>query len=327
MNHLRRLTVSATVAAALLAGALTACSDHAETQTNTSASPGFPARVSTCGQDYTYDKAPSRVLLGAPGIIDTLDALGVADSAIGYSLGRYATDERTRFPSLTRTSEDYAPSREFLIGAQPDLYLSNDEQQLLGDGAASKSDLATIPANLYVLGNYCAGTPAPNKVDAVYADVTNLGKIFGVPDAAKELNARLAERVTKAAAGSTRNQKLTAAAIQVYDGKVYALGGSYYGAVLDSIGLKNIFGGLGGNFTEINREQVIAATPDVVFVAYGGDPAERAKAVATGSDLFKNAPAARNGKVFTWDESDFEAAGVRIIDVVEQSGADVWGTP
>jgi iron complex transport system substrate-binding protein len=324
MTQPTRLLLTATAAVVLLAGAACGSDDTSTSSPSTGGTEGFPVTVASCGKDFGYDQAPDRVLLGAPGIIDTLDALGVADSAIGYTLGSYATDEPQRYRGLTQISEDYTPSREFLVSAQPDLYLSNDEQQLLGEGAASTDDLAAIPANFYVLGGYCVDSPAPTTIDAVYRDITNLGAVYGISDRAEQVNADLLDRVTQAAARNTTGEQLTAAAVQVYDGKVYALAGSYYAAVLESLGMTNTFDGLGENFSEISREQIAAATPDVVFAVYSGDAAARTEAIAETTKLFANAPAATQDRVFAWSENDFQAAGVRIVQVIEDSAANVW---
>lgn len=315
MTHLTRtLSITATgIVALTLAACATSTPEPGGASTSES---GYPVTVTSCGIDYTYDHTPERALLGAPGIVRTLDALGVANSAIGYTLSDNASDDIKTFPNLTITSADYTPSREFLISAQPDLFLSNDEQQLLGDGAASKDDLDAIPANLYVLGDYCVDAPAQSTIDVVYNDIKNLGTIYNVPDAATELVGDLKSRVDDAAALNTFDEELTAGAVTVYDGKVYALGGTYYAAILDSLGLANGFADLGANWSEITPEAVLASDLDVILVTYTGDSAA---AVNEASKLFANAPAAQNNRIIGIDDTAFQSVGVAIIDVIEDT--------
>lgn len=314
-RHSRTLTAAAM---GLLAVALASCSSATSTTSETRAGTGgYPVTVSSCGVDYSYSEAPERVLLGAPGMVNTLDALGVADSAIGYTLSDYAAGETTTFPWLSLTTKDYTPSREFLISAQPDLFLSNDEQQLLGDGSASKDDLAAIPANLYVLGGYCADAPARSGIDVVYDDITNLGSIYGVPQAASDLITGLTARVSDAAALIPTAKGLSAGAVTIYDGKVYALGGSYYAAVISSLGLTNGFGDLGSNWSEITPEAVLASDLDVILVTYsGGDDTQ---AVSDARALFANSPAATNDRIVGISDTAFQSVGVAIIDVIEET--------
>ncbi|MBX3029606.1 MAG: ABC transporter substrate-binding protein [Chloroflexi bacterium] len=284
----------------------------------------YPATVASCGVDYTYTQAPQRVLLGAPGAISTLDALGVSESAIGYLLSVFVTDGIEAYPNLTLTSPDWTPSREFLIAAQPDLFLSNDEQQLTGDGTASKEDLAAIPANLYVLGEYCVGVPAPDTIDVVYRDIERLGLIYGIPDRAAEVIAGLQARVA-AARALNPGEPLRAAAVSIWDGKVYALSGSYYAAVLDAIGVENVFADLGASFTEVSAEDVLASDADVIFATHAGGTLVEDQAIADATAAFANAPAVRDGRVFGWSDTAFQSAGVDIVDVIEQSAQALFG--
>ena len=319
----RTLSVAAASSLALtLAACAPGASDPDRTDTGSAApgASGYPVTVSSCGVDSTYERAPERVLLGAPGIVRTLDALGVADSAIGTTLSDYATGELGEFPNLTLTSPDYTPSREFLISAQPDLFLANDEQQLLGDGAATAEDLSAIPANLYVLGDYCVDAPARDSIDVVYDDIERLGAIYNVPDAAAELVAELESRVAAAAELTAPAGELTAGAVTVSDGTVYALGGSYYAAVLDSLGFANGFADLGANWAEITPEAVLASDLDVILVTFTDGAS--GSAVAEASELFATSPAAREGRVIGIDDTAFQSVGVAIVDVIADTAEE-----
>ncbi|TDP93418.1 iron complex transport system substrate-binding protein [Leucobacter luti] len=320
MNRLTR-TLSIT-AASLLALTLAACTGSPRPEDATAhGADGYPVTVTSCGTDYTYDRAPERVLLGAPGIVRTLDELGVADSAIGYTLSDYAVEGLDEFPNLTVTSADYTPSREFLISAQPDLFLSNDEQQLLGDGAASVDDLGAIPANLYVLGDYCVDAPAQSTLDVVYDDIEHLGAIYNVPDSAASLVEELKARVTAATAPLSFEADFTAGAVTIFDGKVYALGGSYYAAILHALGLTNGFADLDSNWSEITPEAVLASDLDVILVT--APEGDATGAVETASELFANAPAAQHGRIVAIDDTAFQSVGVAIVDVIEETAAQL----
>lgn len=321
------MTISARTATFACVGvlsiALAGCSTPASESDSSAPPPAsdHPVTVSSCGVDYTYAAAPERVLLGAPGIIQTLDALGVAESAIGYANADYPVDGLDQFPGLTQTTSDYAPSREFLISAQPDLFLVNDEGQILGEGSASTDDLASIPANLYVLGSYCAETPAGDTIDVVYEDIRNLGAIYGVPDAADDLVADLEERVEHAASHRPDGETLTAGAVTIYDGTVYALSGSYYAAVLSALGLENAFADLGVSWAEITPEAVLDADLDVIIVTYLGDPTA---AISDAEALFANSPAVQNGRVVAVDDTAFQSVGVAIVDIIEDAAHDLY---
>jgi len=324
MRHpVRRTPVVASLLGVVLL-ATAGCAGAAQTD---AAAPGpsgahYPVTVSSCGADYTYQKAPERVLLGAPGIIDTLDALGVGDRAIGYTLSDLDTGEAAAHPKLTQNSADWTPSKEYLAGAAPDLFIANDEQQFTGNGAATVDDLRTLGAGLYVLGSYCVGASATPSIDAVYDDIAALGTVFDVSEKANELTAQLRDRVT-AAAALRGDRKLSAASVSVVDGTVYALTGAGYQAVLDALGITNVFAGAGANYTQMSREDVITANPDVIFVDYSG-PAQEADALSAAKTLFAGSAAVTDGRVFGQNENSFQAGGVRIVDVIEQSAKDAF---
>ncbi|WP_072806181.1 ABC transporter substrate-binding protein [Rhodococcoides yunnanense] len=320
-----RIAVRTGTAAAATVLLLSACSSgQAQPTAADTGTRSYPVTVTSCGVDYTYDAPPSRALLGAPGVIATLDALGVADSAIGYANGSYVFDGIDRFPGLTSNTDDYAPSREFLIGASPDLFLSNDEGQLGGQGSAGPDDLDTASGNLYVLGEYCSNSPAPTTIDAVYTDVENLGAIYGVPDKAAEVVTSLRGRVAAARASNTDTAQLSAAVVQSFDGKLYALSGSYYSAVVEALGMNNEFADIDGNFAEITPEAALSAAPDVVLVQYAGSDKDASAAVTEISAVLANSPAVQNFRVYPQNEADFQAAGVRIIDAVESAADNVF---
>ncbi len=324
MRHpVRRTPVVASLLGVVLL-ATAGCAGTAQADAAPAGSSGapYPVTVSSCGADYTYQQAPERVLLGAPGIIDTLDALGVGDRAIGYTLSDLDTGEAAAHPKLTQNSTDWTPSKEYLAGAAPDLFIANDEQQFTGTGAATVDDLRTLGSGLYVLGSYCVGASATPSIDAVYDDITALGTVFGVPEKADELAAQLRDRVA-AAAALRGDRTLSAASVSVVDGTVYALTGAGYQAVLDALGITNVFANAGANYTQISREDVITANPDIIFVDYSG-PAQEADALSAAKTLFAGSAAVADGRVFGQNENSFQAGGVRIVDVIEQSAKDAF---
>lgn len=310
---------SSGTAAGLAAGSGTAGSTAGSSVT----AAGFPVTVPSCGREFTYDRAPERVVLGNQRTLTTLRALGVDDRVMGYVLG---PDDRGRPPAdlpagLVMVSPDTIPAREPVIAARPDLFLSFNEAQLVGPGTLSYDDLAGIGANAYVLGAYCADRATTGSIDTVATDITHLGAIFGVPERAAQLNAQLQDRLATAKA-SLAGATPTVAFLKVVGGKVYAIGGYPASAVTAALGLTNEFGDLPTTFAELSPEQVLAMKPDIVFVNYVGD--EQA-AIA---DLTAAAPglaAATGGRIHGADENLAQGGGVGVIDLVEAIAAGVRG--
>jgi len=326
MPGLRAPVLGVLIAASLL---LTGCSSPTPTAPQTVSSPGgatpagYPVTVESCGRPGTYAAAPSRVVLGFPRTLETLDALGVGASVYGYTLGSYDSLPAGYPSTAVEVSPDYAPAREAMIAAKPDLYLANDEGQVLGDGTVSYEDLTGVGANTYVLGQYCSDAPAPTSIDRVYADVTDLGTIFGVPDQAATVTADLKDRVA-AAAAKNPGAPLTVAYLQVYDGKIYATGGYPAAGILNALGVTNAFADLPGNFTELTKEQALVLKADVIMVSYVG-AANKTKALNQVRDLLPSVPAVAAGRVYASNETDYQAGGVSIIANLEQVADSLFG--
>ncbi|MFI2651093.1 ABC transporter substrate-binding protein [Micromonospora fulviviridis] len=322
-NRLRaRLAAPAAVLAAGLA--LAGCSGTASPSTSTpseSAGAGYPVTTSSCGRDHTYDKAPTRVVIGNENSLKTIDALGVSDAVYGYVLG---PDDAGKTPAglpknLVEVSSTTIPAREPVIAAKPDLFLSYNEAQLTTQGSLSYDDLNGIGANAYVMGAYCAKNPDNRSIDTVYTDVTNLGRIFGAPQKALQLNEKLKDRVA-AAKKSLDGSSATVAFLKVAGGKVYAIGGYPVSAILGALGLKNQFADLPTPFAELSTEQALSMKPDVVFVNYVGD--EQA-AIDELAQALPDLQAMKAGHVYGANESGPQGGGVGIIESLEAIAADV----
>ncbi len=313
-------------AALLAAGSLLAgCSTSVRADTPQSSPPagagGYPMVVASCGKDFTYAKAPSRVVLGNYRTLKTLTALGVGSAVTGVVLG---PDDQGKPPAslpagVTVVSPAVIPAREPVIAAKPDLFLSFNEAQLVGQGTLSYSDLAGIGANAYVMGGYCAAPSSNRSIETVYTDVSNLGAIFGVAARATELNDQLRQRVA-AAKASLNGSTATVAFLKVVGGKVYAIGGYPAAAYAEALGLRNQFADLPTPFAELNTEQALAMTPDIVFVNYVGD--ERA-AIAELATALPQLTAVHQGRVYGANEDLAQGSGVGIIDGLEQIAASV----
>jgi len=261
------------------------------------------------------------VLLGNFRTLETLNALGVEGAVYGYLLG---PDDRgvapTGLPSgLVMVSQDTIPAREPVIAAGPDLFLSFNEAQLLGQGALSYDDLGGIGSNAYVMGAYCAEAPNNRTIDTVFADIANLGSIFSVADRAVALNDDLRDRVA-VAKESLGGSTATVAFLKVIGGKVFAIGGYPASATLGALGLGNEFGDLPTAFAELNTEQALAMNPDVVFVNYVGD---KDAAIADLAAALPGLAAAKEGRVYGADESLAQGGGVGIINSLEAIALDV----
>lgn len=288
MKHTLARRGTAAVSALLLAAGAAACGEDAPGDASSPATEGatapasepvadetidagFPVTVRSCGQDYTFEAPPERVVVGTPTSVDTLAALGVADAAVGYISGDFGpAPESADVPEI---SPDYQAPSEIVLAAEPDLFVGEGLQINGEEGTVSVDDLRQAGANAYVLGEYCVDAPGADDVAAVYTDIENLGAIFGVAEDADALVAELEERVAAAADRRGDSPPPRVAYVDIFDGVLYALSGTGYAATLDALGAVNVFADIEENFAEISPEAVLALDADAVVFAYdpGGD--------------------------------------------------------
>ncbi|MFT4296176.1 MAG: ABC transporter substrate-binding protein [Micropruina sp.] len=314
--------ITRSLVATALALATVACSGPAApVGPSPSAAPaGYPVTVASCGRDFSYAKPPSRVVLGYPGTLDTLTALGVQNSVHGYVLGSLGKLPAGAPDGIVQVSPDYTPSRESMVGARPDLFLGNDEGQLTGEGTVSYEDLAGIGAGVYIMGGYCAKAPAGRTLATIEADVTSLGRIFGVEDKVRALNQEIETRVARAKA-SLNGKQLRIAYVQSYNGKLYANSGYPAATIIEALGQVNEFDDLKQSWAEISREDALRRKPDVLIVNVSDGKSEAA--VAEISKTLAGTKAVAAGHVLSIDGGDFEAGGVSVIRQLEEVAAQL----
>ena len=322
MRTTLRCALAATVALAVTAcsgGPAGSGSPAPSESPATASAAGFPVTVASCGKDFSYAKPPTRVVLGYPGTLDTLTALGVQDSVHGYVLGSLGKLPAGAPEKIVEVSPDYTPSRESMVGAQPDLFLGNDEGQVTGEGTVSYDDLAGIGSGVYIMGGYCAKVPANRTLSGIYDDVGNLGRIFGVSERAATLKGELESRVAKAKE-SLNGKRLRVAYVQSYDGKLYALSGYPASSIIDALGQVNEFDDIKQSWAEISREDALSRKPDVLIVAAASDPDA---ALAEVKKTLAGTKAVKDGHIFTVAEGDFQAGGVNVVNQLEQVAAEL----
>jgi iron complex transport system substrate-binding protein len=281
---------------------------------------GYPVTVESCGTDYTFEGPPEQVLLGWPESMETLMALGVDDTVVGY-LGGGLSALPEGAPEVPEVSPDYAASREVVVAAGADLLVLNDLSAVAGEGGGvGLDDLEVAGTNVFVLGDYCGpeGPAAPETTEVVLDDIRDLGVIFGVTDRAEELVAEIDDRLTAAA---TTGADRPTAFVQVHDGTLYALSGSSYAAVLDALNLDNVFDGIDGNFSEISAEEVLTLAPDVVIVVHDDTETDADEAITEVSEMLEQSPAVEDGTVIPVTYSAMSASGTTLIDIIEDVAA------
>ncbi|MFU8946680.1 putative F420-0 ABC transporter substrate-binding protein [Mycetocola zhadangensis] len=255
------------LAASLLA--VSACaSPAASVSPKESAAPEaarFPLTLDNCGTEVTIEKAPERVLTIKSTTTEMLLALGLEDALIGRAFPDGPLPEDLGGADVPVIS-DKVPGQEAVLDLEPDFIYAGWESNFSADGAGERADLQSLGVNTYVSPAACQEpeyAPESLSFDDVFAQIEEVGSIFGVSDAAAEL---------------VDTQKTQLDAIEPVEDMTalwYSSGSDtpYVGAgsgapqmIMDAVGLTNIAADVDESWTSFNWEAVVDANPDVIVL-------------------------------------------------------------
>ncbi|MDD6449343.1 MAG: ABC transporter substrate-binding protein [Lachnospiraceae bacterium] len=286
----------------------------------------YPVTIKTYGSDgkaieTTYEKAPEKVLAVYQGSIETLLALGLQDHIVAAAgLDNAVPDSmKAAFDSLNYLDE-FTPSKETVTMLEPDMILSWGslfQEKTLGD----TMDWINKGTNVYINSN-TARNDSPRTLENEYQDILNLGIIFDVQDRAEAIVNKMKSTIADVLAQAGSQQKKPSVMILESNDDTF----TNYGA--NSLG-GDMVTQLGAELanpdaSEVGKEDIIAADPDVIFVVYmpysGDDPQtiqDEKLAVFNDDKTFQSLSAVKNGRVVPIMLSEMYAAATRTQDGIE----------
>jgi iron complex transport system substrate-binding protein len=277
----------------------------------------FSLVLVACGDDKSTDAAASadgpKIVSLSPTGTEMLFAIGAGDLVV-------AADSYSNYPAEAPTTDlsAYEPNAEAIAGYEPDLVvLSNDS----ADGIVKQLEALEIETLLL---------PAAATIDDTYSELEQLGAATGhVGDAAEvvaNMQADIEEIVTSA---TPRPAPLTY--YHELDNTYYSVTSStFIGQVYSLLGLENIADaaddGSAGGYPQLTAEAIIAADPDLVFLADTKCCQQDAAAVAArpGWDTLS---AVKAGNVVELDDDVASRWGPRIVDLMKIVAAAVEKVP
>jgi iron complex transport system substrate-binding protein len=244
--------------------------------------------------------APERIVSLSPTHTEMLFAIGAGDLLV-------AVDDQSNYPSeaneLPNDLSGFEPNVEAIAGYEPDLVVIGGDFTGLGD-------------QLDTLGIAWWDGPAASTLEDTYRQLEELGDATGNSDAAellvKEMQADIEEIVLATAVPSE-----PLAVYHELDPTLYSADSTtFIGELYTLLGLGNIADGAeggSGGFPQLNAEFIVAADPDLIFLADTKCCAETAETVAArpGWDALT---AVSSGNVFEMDDDIASRWGPRVVD-------------
>ncbi len=294
------------LASLLLAG----CGAQVE-QAAPSASAGGPATVTNCGAPLTVPHPPNRVVVNDTGTAEILFALGLTDRIAGYTTydGKHV-DYNT---SPWKADFDRAPSlgtaftRETIQAARPDFVFAGWNYGFKETTGVTPDWIREIGAVPYQLTEACRQAGSTRRgimppLDALFADLTNLGALFGVPDRAEKLVADYRARIDKVRASTPAGRKARVFLFDSASPDPFTSGRTGTPqAIIENAGGENVFADLDDSWTTASWEAAAQRDPQVIaIVDYGVGPENTPEAKIAqlrSQPLMANTTAVREGNI------------------------------
>ncbi|MDE2821133.1 MAG: ABC transporter substrate-binding protein [Chloroflexota bacterium] len=309
----------------------------------------FPVSIENCGFEAAFHSPPVSAITMNQGATEVMLALGLEERMTGtaYLDDVILPEFEDAYDTVPVLSDTY-PSQEVLFGADPD-FVYGSYSSAFGEAAAGpREQLAELGIGSYVSPVACADRslrPEIATIEDVYAEVRDIGAIFGVTDRAEALVADLqAELDNISAVLEDVEQTVSLFWFDSGGDDVYA--GACCGApgmIMDLLAVENVFEDAEGSWATVSWEEVVARDADaIVIVNADWDTAESKIETLTSNPAYADMTAVQNEN---WVRIDFSyttpnirnVAAVRIIaeflypqlfadnDAAETEGADSDG--
>ena len=241
-------TAAATTVAPATTVATTVATTAAPTTTVASA---YPVTVKAGNGDVTIVAKPVNIVSLSPTATEMLFAIGAGKQVI-------AVDDQSTYPAEAPKTDlsGFKPNVEAIAKQNPDLVVISDDSQKLAD-ALGKLKIATLLE------------PPAATLEASYAQITQLGIVTGHPAEATKLATDMAKGIDAAVAKAGKHTKALTYYHELDPTYYTATAKTFIGQIYAKFGLVNIGDAAddGSGYPQLSAEKIVAANPDVIFLA------------------------------------------------------------
>lgn len=286
--------------------------------------------ASYTAENATFAKAPTKVFAATQGSAETLCMLGLQGAIVGTAnkTSEPVSEIASAYSGLNLVTKDYA-NREQMMSTDPDFVIGRgaifSETQY---GVGTTSSLHDTKIDTWVLRS-----SAPNsKVDDLYRDITDIGKIFDVQEKAESWAKELEERMTKVdkVLGDISDERTYLYLVNARSGNGYMIfSGPQTSQQEDAfgyLGLKNAATEV--KMDAVSAENILAYNPDVIF-AINYTPGNTTAAQGMIDNLKANAslatlPAVVKDEFYIIEYNDIFSFSFRMVNGVEKLAKEMY---
>ncbi|MEY9989453.1 iron complex transport system substrate-binding protein [Streptomyces sp. V4I8] len=273
--------------------------------------------LTNCGREVTFDKVPERVVTNDVGITELMFALGLEDRMAGFAMPDDKGDLssvpwKDGYDKVKWLSKDQL-TKENVLDARADLVFAGWNYGFREDSGFTPEALKKLGIPSYVLTESCRNGRTESSrgimppLDALYADLTNLGKLFGVEQRAATLIADFKKQVAQVRAQAPA--AADRAKVFLYDsGQDQPFTSGRYAApeqIISEAGGVNVMHDVQDSWTTVGWESVVQRDPDVIVICdYGDVSAEQKKKFLLSYPPLRNVSAVKHKRIFVLDYVD-----------------------
>ena len=287
--------------------------------------------VQSCNRTVTFENPPERAISNDVNLTEMMLVLGLADHMVGYTgISGWKTldaEMRSGVKELPELSAKY-PTKEVLVGADADFFFAGWNYGMKVGGEVTPETLDPFGIKVYELTESCSHIMDKDKASLkdMYADILNLGKIFGVESRAEALITEYKSELKNFKANlKTRDEGLR---VFVYDsGEDAPFTAGRFAmptALIEAAGGHNIMDDFNKSWGSVTWEEVVERDPQVVVIVnYGDVTAEQKRDYMMSNPAFKNIAAVKNDRFVTLEYVE-ATPGPRNIQAVQSLADAFW---
>jgi iron complex transport system substrate-binding protein len=290
---MKRLLTAAVAATALLLGGCVG-GDVGDVQPVTGASgAAFPASAG----GVTLDRRPERIVSLAPTATEMLFAIDAGPQVV-------AVDDQSTYPADAPRSElsGFKPNAEAIAAKDPDLVVISDDLNKIVDQLTKLK----IPVLL---------APAAQKLDDSYAQIGRLGTLTGHPAQAAALVEQMRTDIDKIVKGVPARPAPPSYYYELDPTYYTVTSQTFVGSIFARFGLTNVADGAKTAYPQLSQEALVAADPDMIFLADGKCCAQSAATVRARKG-WAGVTAVKNNQIVVLDDDIASRWGPRVVDLV-----------
>ena len=264
------------------------------------ASFGF-AVTDEIGRRVHIAAAPQRIVSLAPGITETLYALGLDNKIAGVTSYCNWPARALKKPKIGGITN---PSIEKIVSLKPDLIIATID----GNRKDTVMQLERIGLPVYVIN--------PSHTDKILEGIIHIGEITNRKNAAGKLVKKLRARLHNITA-QTKNKTKPRVFFQIgLEPLITVGGGTIIHEVIDRAGGFNIAGHDTARYPRYSAEGIIKGAPDIILFAPMANDKEFT-AVKRFWRAFQQVPAVKNNQIYPVNTDLISRASPRLFDVIE----------